>query len=119
MVRKFSVTITYQTQYQMKLRKPVEKLICSLIFLSILGCSPSNISKIVDLKCENLRNPLGINTLHPRFSWKNISDKEGTQQTAYQILVASNTNNLSEEKADLWNSGKVLSPSNILIDYQG
>lgn len=74
----------------MKLRKPIEKLICSLIFFSIFGCSPSNISKIVDLRCENLRDPLGINTLQPRFSWKNISDKEGTRQTAYQLLVASN-----------------------------
>lgn len=103
----------------MKLRKPVEKLVCSLIFLSIFGCSTSNISKIVDLKCENLRAPLGINTVHPRFNWKNISDKKGTQQTAYQILVASSIRNLNEEKADLWNSGKVASPSNILIDYQG
>jgi len=103
----------------MKLRKPIEKLICSLIFFSIFGCSPSNISKIVDLRCENLRDPLGINTLQPRFSWKNISDKEGTRQTAYQLLVASNASNLNEEKADLWNSGKITSATNILVDYRG
>ena len=103
----------------MKLRKPVEKLIFSLIFLSIFGCSPSNISKIVDLKCENLRDPLGINTLHPRFSWKNVPGKEGTQQTAYQILVAMNSGSLSEKKANLWNSGKIESSSNMLIRYRG
>ena len=99
--------------------KKVEKLIYTLILLSIFGCSQSNISKITDLKCENLRDPLGVNTLQPRFSWKNISDKNGTSQTAYQILVAGDTKNLSDEKADFWNSGKVESSSNILIEYQG
>lgn len=41
----------------MKIIRPVEKLICSLIFLVIFGCSQSHISKVGDLKCENLENP--------------------------------------------------------------
>ena len=103
----------------MKFIKKVETLIFSLVLLSIFGCSQSNISKITDLKCENLRDPLGINTSQPRFSWKNSSIEEGTNQSAYQILVASDMKNLNEDKADFWNSGKVASSSNILIDYQG
>ena len=103
----------------MKFRKTIEILICSFILLSFFSCSESKISKITDLKCENLRNPLALNTLQPRFSWKNISDKNGTSQTAFQILVAGDIKNLSDEKADLWNSGKVESSSNILIEYQG
>jgi alpha-L-rhamnosidase len=90
-----------------------------LIFLSVWGCTQSGISRVVELKCEHMRDPLGVSTLCPRFSWKNISTKEGTRQTAYQLLVATNASDLSGEKADLWNSGKVISPSNILIEYQG
>ncbi|MDD3787110.1 MAG: family 78 glycoside hydrolase catalytic domain [Petrimonas sp.] len=66
-----------------------------------------------------MRDPLGINTQQPRFSWKNTSDKEGANQTAYQILVAGDIKKLSEGKADFWNSGKIESSSNILNDYQG
>ncbi|MGI6046879.1 MAG: family 78 glycoside hydrolase catalytic domain [Petrimonas sp.] len=103
----------------MKFIKKVETLIFSLVLLSIFGCSQSNISKITDLKCENLCDPLGVNTLQPRFSWKNSSIEEGTNQSAYQILIAGDIKNLNEDKADFWNSGKVASSSNILIDYQG
>lgn len=103
----------------MKFIKPVEILIFSLFLLSFFGCSQSSISEISDLKCENLRDPLGINTHQPRFSWKNRSDKNGINQTAYQILVADDIKNLSDKKADYWNSGKVSSSSNILIEYQG
>ena len=103
----------------MKSIKPIVTIVCLILLLSFFGCSQSNISKITDLKCENLREPLGINTPQPRFSWKNISDKEGTSQTAYQILVAGDPKNLTEEKADFWNSGKTQSASTILLDYQG
>ena len=102
----------------MKSIKPIVTIVCLILLLSFFGCSQSNISKITDLKCENLREPLGINTPQPRFSWKNISDKEGTSQTAYQILVAGDPKNLTEEKADFWNSGKTQSASTILLDYK-
>ncbi len=103
----------------MKFIKKTTKLIIIIVLSSIFGCSQSNVLKITDLKCENLRNPLGMNTSQPRFSWKNISGKEGKNQTAYQILVACDSRYLTEEKADYWNSGKISSSSTILIDYQG
>lgn len=103
----------------MKLKKLIEKLLCSLIFLSLLGCAQNGISWVVELKCEHMYDPLGVSTRHPRFSWKNWPGKEGARQTAYQLLVATSADALSEEKADLWNSGKVTSSSNHLIEYQG
>ena len=103
----------------MRIKKLIEKLLCSLIFLSLLGCAQNGISWVVELKCEHMYDPLGVSTRHPRFSWKNWPGKEGARQTAYQLLVATSADALSEEKADLWNSGKVTSPSNHLIEYQG
>ena len=103
----------------MNFKKLIILISCSLLLPYFFGCSKSKISEVNNLKCENLQNPLGINTLHPRFSWKNNSNKNGTNQTFYQILVAGSINNLNEKKADYWNSGKGNSSSNILIDYQG
>ncbi len=103
----------------MKIRKLIGKFLCSLIFLAILGCVQLGIPWVVELKCEHMYDPLGVSTRQPRFSWKNWSGIEGAQQTAYQLLVATSADALSEEKADLWNSGKVASSSNLLIEYQG
>ena len=44
-----------------------------------------------DLRCEYLKDPLGIDTPHPRLSWILQPDNRaprGQRQTAYEILVA-------------------------------
>ena len=94
-----------------------------LIFLSFIfvwACNDVNKAiNIADLKCENLYNPMGLDKTIPRFSWKINSNLNATEQTAYQILVASNTDLLSESKANLWNSGKIDSDESIWVSYKG
>src|SRR5665648_473031 len=88
--------------------------------LLLTGCSdPESGVTVNELRCENLSEPLGVGTTTPRFSWKNISERNGASQKAYQILVASDNNLLDEKNADLWNSGKVLSPTSVLVPYLG
>ncbi|MCY1719651.1 family 78 glycoside hydrolase catalytic domain [Prolixibacteraceae bacterium Z1-6] len=74
---------------------------------------------VTTLKCEDLYNPLGIDKTVPRFSWQVERERNGTEQTAYQILVASNVKMLQENKADLWDSGKVGSGESLWISYNG
>jgi alpha-L-rhamnosidase len=62
---------------------------------------------------------LGIDKTTPRFSWKISSKRNGTEQKAYQIMVASELSELTGGKADLWNSGKVESFASIFVPYQG
>ena len=57
-------------------------------------CSAAVATK--DLRCEYLHNPLGIDAASPRLSWIITSDRRGEMQTAYQILVASSPQLLSE-----------------------
>ncbi len=71
------------------------------------------------LQCEALTCPLAIDNTAPHFSWQLQSDKAGGGQTAYQILAASTEELLTEGKADLWDSGKVVSDQSIWITYQG
>ena len=78
-----------------------------------------NDSAVYDLRCEYLRNPLGINSLNPGLSWKVKSGKNGTSQSAYQLLVASDSTLLTEQNTDLWNSNKVSSSTGLLVSYNG
>ena len=75
--------------------------------------------KVDDLQCEMLTNPLGIDVLQPRLSWKYFTDKTKLEQTAYQVLVASSAEKLASNQADLWDSGKVESSTSVNIQYEG
>jgi len=78
-----------------------------------LGVTP------VQLKCEYAVNPLGIDVAQPRFNWVLSSSRRGQMQSAYQILVASSEENLSQNIADLWDSGKVVSEQSVNVIYKG
>jgi len=71
------------------------------------------------LRCEYLTNPLGVDVPQPRLSWIVTATESNQAQTAYRILVASSTANLSADKGDLWDSGKVMSDETIGTPYAG
>jgi hypothetical protein len=73
----------------------------------------------VTLKTELLENPLGIDTVKPRFSWIVEDSTPGAKQTAYQVQAASAPEKLAADEADLWDSGKVASGQSHLIEYSG
>ncbi len=75
--------------------------------------------RLVDLRCEHLHNPLGIDMLTPRLSWRMDTQKRGAKQTAYRILVAGSLEKLNEHTGDLWDSGKVESDQSHIIPYAG
>ena len=95
-------------------------LIVQMIFvLFSFGCEEKNGLVVDNLRCENLKNPLGIDKTAPRFSWKIKSDRNGTEQKAFQLLVASDPLKLKNNKADLWSSGKIESSASIWVKYKG
>lgn len=72
-----------------------------------------------DLRCEFLRNPLGVDAAKPRLSWEIADSRRDARQSAYHILVASNEALLDKEIGDLWDSGKVASDETIGVEYAG
>lgn len=90
------------------------------IFLC-LGGSVSGAASLepVDLTCEYLRDPVGVDVLQPRLSWKLKSDMRGQKQTGYHLIVASTRDKLDQNLGDLWDSGEVLTDQSIHIPYQG
>ncbi|MEP6898647.1 MAG: alpha-L-rhamnosidase N-terminal domain-containing protein, partial [Rhodanobacter sp.] len=71
------------------------------------------------LKIEAKREPLAIDDAHPRFSWIVAATRRGTEQTSYRLLVASSAENLEAGRADVWDSGRVISRQSFGIEYRG
>ena len=95
--------------------------ILSIGLLIITSCNTSQNPNInpYDLRCEHLKNPLGIENPTPALSWKLFSNEQNQIQTAYHILVSSSKANLEQNIGDLWDDGKVISDKNIFITYAG
>jgi alpha-L-rhamnosidase len=104
----------------------------AIVFLSLSspGCTDEGImykssksqnkgTTVLDLRCEYLVNPMGIDVTTPRLSWILKSGRRACVQNAYQVLVASNAETLQHNKGDLWNSGKVKSDQSNQIVYKG
>ncbi len=64
--------------------------------------------KCTELLCEYLKDPVGIDTAVPRFSWKLDSDMCNVMQTAYEIKIDG-----------MWETGKTESGQSVNILYGG
>lgn len=75
----------------------------------------------LQLTCEFKTNPLGIDKLHPRFSWelKAITLERNQYQTAFQIQMATSEEQLLSGNADLWDTLKSDTSQNNNIRYEG
>ncbi|MBE0652925.1 MAG: family 78 glycoside hydrolase catalytic domain, partial [Bacteroidales bacterium] len=71
-----------------------------------------------DLKTEYKETPF-IDEKVPRFSWILKDEGRGQYQQAYQLIVSSSAELLTEADADCWNSGKVESSLMSQIEYEG
>ncbi|MGG4147701.1 alpha-L-rhamnosidase, partial [Paenibacillus algorifonticola] len=67
--------------------------------------------QIAKVRCEYLKNPLGIDVPHPRISWQILSEERGIQQQAYQLQVS-----LEPEFGHiLWDSGRNASGQSVHV----
>ncbi|HKB57764.1 MAG TPA: family 78 glycoside hydrolase catalytic domain [Lacunisphaera sp.] len=81
--------------------------------------SAQSSARLIDLRCEHLFNPLGLDETEPRFSWKMVDARLGAGQTAYELVVASNEARARAGLGDIWSSGKVVSKQSHLVVYNG
>ncbi len=72
-----------------------------------------------NLRTEYAVDPRGVDIPNPRLSWQLIGSRRGQKQSAFQIRVATSPELLDQDKPDLWDSGKQLSPATLLIPYAG
>jgi alpha-L-rhamnosidase len=79
----------------------------------------SQTSAVANLCCNDLSNPLGVETTRPLLSWTMQSAERGACQTAYRVLVASSPEKLGRDEGDLWDSGKIESDRSTHVQYLG
>ncbi len=95
----------------------------SLALVMIASCGIGSLSPVyaqpmdapTGLLCHLLSEPetCAITESRPDFGWIVNSTVQGERQSAYRILVASSAALLKTEKANLRDSGKVVSPQSI------
>src|SRR6266566_2532050 len=95
-----------------------------LIFLSLTVLAPVQLLPqatltIGGLRVEYLTNPIGIDVLQPRLSWRVASIRRNAMQAAYQIQVDTSDARLTRGANLLWDSGKVASDASVFVDYGG
>lgn len=74
--------------------------------------------KAEQLTCEYLTNPLGIDNPRPRLTWKIADARAGAKQTAYSIVVDTDSMNVVNGRGNNWSTGRI-NASDILAVYAG
>lgn len=68
---------------------------------------------IQNVTCEFVKSPISIDCQHPRFSWEISAEENNVFQTAWQIIVR------NEENEIVWDSGVLDGSDTTDISYQG
>jgi alpha-L-rhamnosidase len=96
------------------------KTILFSFFLMIYGINSfAGTPVIADLRCEFLREPLGIDDEKPALSWTIKDSKKGVSQLSYRVLVATTPSLLNQNIGDIWDSKRIDSDKSHLVIYEG
>jgi alpha-L-rhamnosidase len=74
--------------------------------------------RVLDLRTEAQRQPLGIDVPRPRLSWRLASARRGAKQSSYRLVVTRSSPAARGDGAKVWDSGVVRS-SRPFVDYAG
>ncbi len=89
------------------------------VLLLVLFCLPMHAQKLTlyELSCEHKTNPIGIDVLKPRLSWKITGKDRNILQSAYALRVA--TDDEFSKNSIFWESEKMESGVSVLRTYAG
>lgn len=88
------------------------------IILCLTFSLPAYAGIPVNLRCEYLTEPIGIDTDSPRLTWEIRSEKDGTSQTAYRLIIDTDPLNIEKGTGTFYDSGIIKSDKQ-RIEYNG
>jgi len=94
-------------------------IVLSLTLLAPAQAFSQNALSVDGLRVEYLTNPIGIDVVQPRLSWRMASTRRNTMQAAYQLQVGTSEASLTRGANLLWDSGKKVSDASVFVDYGG
>jgi len=71
------------------------------------------------LRCEYKTNPIGLDVVKPRLSWKIQAAPRNVRQSAYQIRASASSQDLEAGRRLLWDSAQVRSDASVHVVYGG
>jgi alpha-L-rhamnosidase len=80
-----------------------------VIALSFSGYGQSPCTP-VSLRCEYLVAPIGIDAAQPRLSWRLDDNRKGAKQTAYRVLVGTDS-----ATGNYWQTGTISSDAQLIV----
>ena len=67
-----------------------------------------------------MSDPIGLQEGRPRLSWiLKSAGGRGKRQTAYQVIVSDNLDELINDRGNFWDTGKMISDKSISVEYDG
>lgn len=93
--------------------------ICFLLLSFSFLLNAAGPHTVYRLLCEQEENPIGIETMQPRFSWQTNAVERNFEQTAWQVLVADTPDKLEADNGNVWDSGRTASDASVLIPFGG
>lgn len=95
------------------------KYICSLVALVAFTIPVAAQLYPVNLTCEYMKDPLGIDIHTPRFSWQFTSTERNQFLHAYELIVSNDISKIEKGTGSTWTSGQIKSGENTNIIYAG
>lgn len=93
----------------------ISKRIFSIVLIALVGCGTALALTVDNLRVQALRNPSGIDTKSPQFTWQLHSQERGVVQTAYRLVITSDA-----EGANLvFDTGNVESSASANVKVEG
>ncbi|WP_162304498.1 family 78 glycoside hydrolase catalytic domain [Maribellus luteus] len=98
----------------------ISKILLVLFFLKMVACTDkiSADFHVVNLKCEYMPEAVVVKDV-PRFSWELQSGQAGQKQSAWQVIVSDNPEEIAVASGSVWDSGKTKGNQTFGIQYQG
>lgn len=86
------------------MNKSLLSLILVFFFIDLQSFSQT---QLVNLKCEHLENPIGIDETRPRFTWQVQSEQQGFLQEGFQLAVGTTRQEVASGEGNVWQTGTV------------
>lgn len=92
--------------------------ILGFVFLSAVLGQACFAQTPVDLRCDHIERPLGIDNPAPRLTWRLDDSRPGARQSAWRIVVDSDSAAVARGEGRMWDSGRRVSARQ-LVEYDG
>ena len=96
------------------------KTICLILLIIVTWSYPASAqTSVSQVFTETRINPVGLDQVSPRFSWRLASERRNSRQTSYELRVSEDSATLVQGQQLTWNSGKVGSDTSTFVAYEG